>query len=205
MFRDFSSIWEIQDYTLQIKNRPDSFSSGRILFIELELRAAAKYIPSQFRRDGHEPDGASGATKQALMAAVGLDSGNEWDEFMEASDASVYIGAYTRFVQTDVHVDMDVLIRKADGTIRLIPPLLNPYIAQDVANSGNITSKDWQNFSGTYAFPGYTVVDQTDYLEIDLFAEATSNTSEESLTIDFRIDDPAFPIVSQTRVLEVLP
>ena len=58
----------------------------------------------------------------------------------------------------------------------------------------------WQTLTATYAFPGYTVVDQTDYLEIDLFAEATSNASEGSLSVDFRIDDPTLPVTDQTRV-----
>ncbi len=44
------------------------------------------------------------------------------------------------------------------------------------------------------------MVDSTDYLEIDLFAEATSNSSEESVSVDFRIDDPNLALAEQTRV-----
>ena len=136
-------------------------------------------------------NGATGTTKQAMMAAVALDSGNEWDEYMEAADAAVFIAAYTRLVEMVVHVDMDVIIRKSDGTIRTT-------LATDVADSSNITSKEWQTFSGTYTFPGYTVVSGTDYLEIDLFADATLNSSQENVSVDFRIDDPGLPISSQT-------
>ena len=132
-----------------------------------------------------------------MMAAVALDGGNQWDEYMEADDAAVFIAAYSRLVEMVVHVDMDVIIRKSDGTIRTT-------LATDVADSSNITSKEWQTFSGTYAFPGYTVVSGTDYLEIDLFADATLNSSQENVSVDFRIDDPGLPISSQIRILEVL-
>jgi len=64
------------------------------------------------------------------------------------------------------HGDVDILIRKSDGTTRTT-------IATNVANSS-----DWGTSWATailvlIAFPGYTVVDQTDYLEIDFYVDVT--------------------------------
>ena len=129
-------------------------------------------------------------------AAIGLNDANEWYEYMEDTDIDVFIAAYTRLVQMDVHGDIDVVIRQADGTIRAT-------LATDVAESANITADTWQTFTATYTFPGYTVVDQTDYLEIDLFAEATANISEEIVSVDFRIDDPSLAVADQMKVREV--
>ena len=92
-----------------------------------------------------------------------------------------------------------MIIRKADGTIRTT-------LLTDVANTANITSTDWQTFTVTFAMPQYTVVDQTDYLEIDLFADATLNLSGESVSVEFRIDDPTLaPLVDQMRAKEIVP
>ena len=167
------------------------------LFFHVTNQQASKRLSFRHGDSTDDWNGATGTTKQAMMAAVALDGGNQWDEYMEADDAAVFIAAYSRLVEMVVHVDMDVIIRKSDGTIRTT-------LATDVADSSNITSKEWQTFSGTYAFPGYTVVSGTDYLEIDLFADATLNSSQENVSVDFRIDDPGLPISSQTRVLEVL-
>ena len=94
-----------------------------------------------------------------------------------------------------VHADMDLLIRKADGSVRTT-------LDTNVANTSNVAGTTWQSLTAGYTFPGYTVVDQTDYLEIDLFAEATSNSSVSDVTVDFRIDDPILPEADQTRVRE---
>ena len=85
---------------------------------------------------------------------------------------------------------------RADGTIRTT-------LLTDVANTPNITSTSWQTHTITFAMPAYTVVDQTDYLEIDLFAEATLNLSGEAVSVDFRIDDPTLdPLADQMRAKE---
>ena len=131
-------------------------------------------------------------------AAVLRAADNVWDEFLEDTGIDVSIAAYTRLVQMDAHADINVLIRQADGAVRAT-------LATNAANSGNITGTDWQTYTATFAFAGYTVVDQTDYLEIDLFAEATSNASEETLSVDFRFDDPTLTTLDQTRFLEIVP
>lgn len=139
-------------------------------------------------------NGVSGGNRYQLQAAAGLTvSGNVWDQYQEADGAGVAIAAYTRLVQMDVNAGIDVLVRKADGTIRST-------IAIDVANTGNINDVAWQSIKASYAFPGYTVVDQSDYLEIDLSAEATANSSGEDVSVDFRVDEPDLPPDQQSRI-----
>ena len=99
----------------------------------------------------------------------------------------------TNSVNLTVHADMNVLVRQADGGIRST-------LDTNVANSANITGTAWTTFTATYAFPGYTVLFDTDYLEIDLFAEATANSSTEAVSVDFRIDDSSLGTVDQTKI-----
>ena len=98
-------------------------------------------------------------------------------------------------MQMDVHGDLDLLIRQADGTVRTT-------LYTDSANTSNITGTDWETYTATLPFSAYTTVDNTDYLEIDLFAESTLNNSQESVTIEIRIDDPD---LAQTDQMAVLP
>jgi hypothetical protein len=86
------------------------------------------------------------------------------------------------------HYDVDILIRKSDGTIRTT-------IATDVATSSALTTS-WSTATGTYAFPGYTVVDPTDYLEIDFYVHESSK----KVTFYFRFDDQTLNLTDQTRV-----
>lgn len=66
------------------------------------------------------------------------------------------------------HGDIDILIRKADGTIR-------NSISSDVANSPSLTLTNvWETLTGTYEWHGYTVVNQTDYLEVAYYIEVTT-------------------------------
>ncbi|MEM2465893.1 MAG: PKD domain-containing protein [Candidatus Bathyarchaeia archaeon] len=90
------------------------------------------------------------------------------------------------------HCDVDILIRKSDGAIRTV-------IAMDVANSPNINpSNTWVTLTGTYEFPGYTVVDQTDYLEVDFYIEVT--TPQNSKSVKLLVDDPTLPLADQTKI-----
>ncbi|MCW4044301.1 MAG: hypothetical protein NWE94_02140, partial [Candidatus Bathyarchaeota archaeon] len=87
------------------------------------------------------------------------------------------------------HCDVDVLIRRSDGSQRSV-------IATNVANSGNLTSVA-TTLSGTYSWGAYTVVDQTDYLEVDYYAEVTVPAS---LNAYLRIDDSSLALSNQTRI-----
>jgi hypothetical protein len=92
------------------------------------------------------------------------------------------------------HVDVDVSILKSDGTVRTT-------IATNAASSGTLSSAP-ATLSGTYSWAAYTVVDQTDYLEIDHYVEVASGTSGVSAYL--RIDDDSLPMVDQTRVANVM-
>ena len=91
------------------------------------------------------------------------------------------------------HCDIDVLIRKSDNTIR-------DTIATNVANSGALTSTA-TTLSGTYSWGVYTVVDQTDYLEVDYYVDVTTITS---LNAYLRIDDQSLATSDQTRIEGVM-
>ena len=128
-----------------------------------------------------------------FQAAVGITSDNIWDENMENASVNVSVAGYTRLVRMDAHADIDILIRDEDGAVRTT-------LATDVAESSNITSDSWETVTATYSISEYTVVEATDYLEIDLYAEATLNNSGESVSVDFRLDDSTLDAADQTRI-----
>ena len=108
------------------------------------------------------------------------------------------IAAYTTLTPADIHADIDVHIRKADGTIR-------GTIAENVADTRNIPETTWQTVTAVYYFQGYTVVDDTDYLEIDLFAHATSNVTSTTMALSFSLDDSSLAVADQSRIREDVP
>jgi len=94
------------------------------------------------------------------------------------------------------HGDIDILIRKSDNTIRTT-------IATNVANSPSITlTNAWQTLTGTYGWPGYTVVDPTDYLEVAYYIEVT--TWQNSKQVRLRVDDNTLPLSDQTKIENVM-
>ena len=92
------------------------------------------------------------------------------------------------------HVDLDILILKSDDTVRTA-------VATNVAASGALASTI-ATLSGTYSWTTYTVVDQTDYLEVDYYVEVTAATF--GVAAYLRVDDGVLPLVDQTRVSGVL-
>jgi len=92
------------------------------------------------------------------------------------------------------HADVDILIRKSDDTVR------TP-VASDVATSANLTATP-STLSGTYSWSAYTVVDQTDYLEIDYYLHVTIAIPD--ITASLRIDDNTLATANQTRAANVL-
>ena len=94
------------------------------------------------------------------------------------------------------HGDIDVLIRKSDNTVRTT-------LATDVANSPTITvTNTWQTLTGTYNWAAYTVVDQTDYLEVAYYIHVT--TSKPSKSVKLLVDDSTLPLADQTKVANVI-
>jgi len=91
------------------------------------------------------------------------------------------------------HVDVDILIRQSGGAIRTT-------IATNVANSADLTSTP-TTLSGTYSWATYTVVDQTDYLEIDYYVDVT--TARPGTAAYLRIDDNSLALADQTRATNI--
>ncbi len=90
------------------------------------------------------------------------------------------------------HLGVDVLIRKADNTIRQT-------VATDVAQSGSLTTSA-STLSGNFNWPTYTVVSQTDYVEIDFYVDSTTVDSSNAYLM---IDNNTLALIDQTRVTNV--
>ena len=58
----------------------------------------------------------------------------------------------------------------------------------------------WLTKSATYAFPGYTVVDDSDYLEIVYYGEIRGNGSNTPGYMQLMIDDSTLDESDQTRI-----
>ncbi len=91
------------------------------------------------------------------------------------------------------HVGADILIRKADNTIRQT-------IATDVATSGSLATSA-STLSGTYNWAAYTVASSTDYLEIDYYVDSTTTDSSNAYLM---IDNNALALADQTRITNVM-
>ena len=184
--------WQQLDGDTDVAPAVSSDAVGLLLWAE-NTDAGADHRAG-FRKGGSTDDWNGDLQRGThLQAAVGIDSANNWDEFLENGAINVSVAGYTRLVRMDVHADIDILIRDAAGAVRAT-------LATGVADSSEVTSSSWQTFTAAYSFSEYTVVDPSDYLEIDLFAHATANTSGEDVSVDFRIDDNTLPAADQTRI-----
>lgn len=95
----------------------------------------------------------------------------------------------------EVNFDIEILVRMADGTVRTI-------LADEAADTYLLrTEVDmWLTKSATYNFPGYAVVDDSDYLEIVYYGEITGNGSNDDGYLYLRIDDNTLDPSDQTRI-----
>jgi len=91
------------------------------------------------------------------------------------------------------HIDADILVRTSMGAVRTT-------VATNVASSSDLSTSA-QTLSATYSFPGYTVTDQTDYLEIDYYADPTVIGSVNAYLI---IDNSSLALADQTRASNVM-
>jgi hypothetical protein len=87
------------------------------------------------------------------------------------------------------HVDADVKVIRSDGVFRAS-------LATNVASSGSLTTSP-ATLSATYAFAGYTVVSQTDYLEVDYFVDVSVSSA---VNAHLRVDDSSLLQSDQTRI-----
>ncbi len=99
----------------------------------------------------------------------------------------------TYTIPITAHADVDLLIRKADNSIRTT-------IATNVASSGDLQPTA-TTLSGPYSWSTYTVVNQTDYLEVDYYVDVATITSSYAY---LRIDDQSLALTNQTRIANVM-
>jgi hypothetical protein len=96
----------------------------------------------------------------------------------------------------DVNFDIDIIIRQADGTVRttIASDEADAYLTKDEAEI-------WVTKSGTYNFPGYTVIDDSDYLEIVYYGEVDSSGPQGGTGyMQIMIDDDTLAEDDQTRI-----
>ena len=90
-------------------------------------------------------------------------------------------------------INANILIRTTTGTVRQT-------IASDVASSASLTTSA-STLSGTYSFPGYTVVSSTDYLEIDYYVSASPTDYTNAYLM---IDNSGLTTSQQTSITNVM-
>jgi hypothetical protein len=96
---------------------------------------------------------------------------------------------------SDVSFNADILVREPDGTLRttIASRVAVAYFA--AGDTGN-----WVTLSGTYDFPGYTVIGQDDYLEIDFYGQTDSGPAGGTGYMQMSIDNNNLPVNDQTRI-----
>jgi hypothetical protein len=90
---------------------------------------------------------------------------------------------------------IEILVRKADGTVRttLATEAAKAYLQSDEVDT-------WVTKSATYNFPGYTVVNDSDYLEIVYYGETAGDGPDNDGYMQIRIDDSTLDEAEQTRI-----
>jgi hypothetical protein len=95
----------------------------------------------------------------------------------------------------DVRFNIDILVRKADGTLRTT---LATGVASAYINQGE--EGTWMAKNANYEFPGYGVADENDYLEIDYYGQTALGPDAASGYMQISIDDNTLSISEQTRI-----
>jgi hypothetical protein len=122
---------------------------------------------------------------------INIGSGNitaSWTESKSSTYADT-IAVITPVSTTTGHVEMDILVRQNDGTT------VRATIATGVAASSNITTSE-ATYTATYGISAYTVVAQTDYLELDFYDNVTVAGGS---TAYLKIDNNSLAATDQTR------
>ena len=95
----------------------------------------------------------------------------------------------------DVCFNIDIIVRKADGSVRAT---IAAGVASAFINTGN--QGVWMTLNGSYAFPGYTVIDGNDYLEIDYYGQTSQGPDGGPGYMQLIMDDSTLPVTDQTRI-----
>ena len=103
---------------------------------------------------------------------------------------SVFPGA-----DNGVRFNADINVYAANGTLR-------QSIAAGVAAADFPPEMQgtWTTLNGSYEFPGYTVVESTDYLEIVYYGDVSVGPDGEYGSLYLQIDDSTLPLSDQTRI-----
>jgi hypothetical protein len=96
---------------------------------------------------------------------------------------------------TDTQFSISIVVRQANGNIRdtIVNGAASAFITSGQAGT-------WVTVTATYAFPGYTVIDSNDYLEIDFYGETASGPDGGTGYMQLSIDDGGLPAADQTRI-----
>jgi PKD repeat protein len=111
-----------------------------------------------------------------------------------ASAWTVYYRAWMSSSGLTCHAEVDILVRQSNGSTRTT-------INTAVAESASLNTTQ-QTVSATYSWTAYSVVDQTDYLEIDFYCHVTAALASE--TAYLRLDDNTLAVADQTHVSNVM-
>ncbi len=132
-----------------------------------------------------ENDGSMQARHLYSLAAAGTYPEQTWNVYYRVNASPGW--------NDNPYVSIDIIVRKANGSIREV-------IAQDVAQAYIATFDNWLTASTTYTFPGYSVVDPTDYLEIDYYGGVSNQGPGSNAYIMLSVDDNTLDAVDQTRI-----
>ncbi|NQW16895.1 MAG: hypothetical protein HQ478_05350 [Chloroflexi bacterium] len=92
----------------------------------------------------------------------------------------------------DLHVDMDVLVRTESGDTRAT-------LGSNVAVSANIPASGWMTVTGTFTPSGYDIVNQTDYLEINVYEDVTAQEARPTV-MKLMLDDKTVDLINWTHI-----
>lgn len=106
-----------------------------------------------------------------------------------ASSGTIYYRASKDSGPTG-HFDADIVVRQSNGNLRTT-------LVSTTAVSGNVGTS-WSTVSGLYSTSAYTVISQTDYLEIDWYAEVTVKSSNTNIYL--QVDNNNLAPISQTSI-----
>jgi hypothetical protein len=98
-------------------------------------------------------------------------------------------------VDGDVRFNIDVLVRQADGTVR---DVIDDVVAVALVNEGE--EGYWMTKSATYDFPGYSVINENDYLEIDFYVQTNAGPEGAYGYVQLRVDDSTVSENQRTRI-----
>jgi hypothetical protein len=95
----------------------------------------------------------------------------------------------------DTSFSIAIVVRQANGNIRetITANAASVFVPMSAAGS-------WTTITGSYQFPDYIVIDSSDYLEIDFYAQTNLGPDSGTGTMQISIDDNSLPVEDQTRI-----